>query len=358
MKNDIDDLLNSVFGSRTLRTGGQAAGREKPETPRLTLEPEPKQPSPRGRGPQRRTAPGRPAAPSRGASREDARPKADVPVIDFDAIGKQPPGTDLHAAPDFAAIERRAANAARELQALERAAPRTGAALDEAIARQRKEIEALNRSALEDIHRIGRELETPEVRGLAGGFAQEAAAAPLPNHAAPRGKAGLEGFDGLAEALGGTVLGQPDYLQKLVIALKRPYVMGHEGESARNAFLVTGPADTGKHLSLCAAAEELARRGVFVSGDISWMDLSLYPTAAEEKLFLQDLYMALAAKGDIVVFEHYERCQPAFLTVLSNLVQRGKSPLAGRYVLQNGRLVDAGNALVTDAVGALTPRGK
>ena len=27
MKNDIDDLLNSVFGSRTLRTGGQAAGR-------------------------------------------------------------------------------------------------------------------------------------------------------------------------------------------------------------------------------------------------------------------------------------------------------------------------------------------
>ena len=72
----------------------------------------------------------------------------------------------------------------------------------------------------------------------------------------------------------------------------------------------------------------------------------------------QDLYMALAAKGDIVVFEHYERCQPAFLTVLSNLVQRGKSPLAGRYVLQNGRMVDAGNALVTDAVGALTPRGK
>ena len=358
MKNDIDDLLNSVFGSRTLRTGGQAAGREKPETPRLTLEPEPKQPSPRGRSPQRRTAPGRPAAPSRGASREDARPKADVPVIDFDAIGKQPPGTDLHAAPDFAAMERRAANAARELQALERAAPRTGAALDEAIARQRKEIEALNRSALEDIHRIGRELETPEVRGLSGGSAQEAAAAPLPNHAAPRGKAGLEGFDGLAEALGGTVLGQPDYLQKLVIALKRPYVMGHEGESARNAFLVTGPADTGKHLSLCAAAEELARRGVFVSGDISWMDLSLYPTAAEEKLFLQDLYMALAAKGDIVVFEHYERCQPAFLTVLSNLVQRGKSPLSGRYVLQNGRLVDAGNALVTDAVGALTPRGK
>lgn len=92
MKNDIDDLLNSVV--RFAHTAHRRAGgrREKPETPRLTLEPEPKQPSPRGRSPQRRTAPGRPAAPSRGASREDARPKADVPVIDFDAIGKQPPG--------------------------------------------------------------------------------------------------------------------------------------------------------------------------------------------------------------------------------------------------------------------------
>ena len=36
MKNDIDDLLNSVFGSRTLRTGGQAAGRDQPEAARLT----------------------------------------------------------------------------------------------------------------------------------------------------------------------------------------------------------------------------------------------------------------------------------------------------------------------------------
>ena len=39
--------------------------------------------------------------------------------------------------------------------------------------------------------------------------------------------------------------------------------------------------------------------------------------------------MSLAAKGDIVVFEHYERCQPAFLTVLSNLVQRGKARWPG-----------------------------
>ena len=144
MKNDIDDLLNSVFGSRTLRTGGQAAGREKPETPRLTLEPEPKQPSPRGRSPlaphRAGTARRHPPAAPRGRTRAPRRTYQSLTLTPSESR----PGTDLHAAPDFAAIERRAANAARELQALERAAPRTGAALDEAIARQRKEIEALN----------------------------------------------------------------------------------------------------------------------------------------------------------------------------------------------------------------------
>ena len=39
-----------------------------------------------------------------------------------------------------------------------------------------------------------------------------------------------------------------------------------------------------------------------------------------------------ALAGEMCIRDSYERCQPAFLTVLSNLVQRGKSPLAGRYV--------------------------
>lgn len=327
MKNELDDLLNNVFGSRTLRTGAKPSGAGKSDTPQLTLTPD-------GTPPRRAQS-----APKQGAPAP--RPKAAKPAAPARRT-------------DFSAMEKRAAEARKELEALERAVPQTGAALSGAILRQRQEMEALD-----DVRRIGRELEQPEVRGLAVPEPPaQAASAPLPTAAAPRGKAGLEGFDGLAETLGKTVLGQRDYLQKLVIALKRPYVMGHTGESARSAFYVTGPADTGKRLSLTAAAKALAQTGVFTDENVAWMDLSLYPTAAEEKLFLQDLYMALAAKGDIVAFEHYDRCQPAFLTVLSNLVRDGKSPLSGRYVMQNGRLVDAGGALVTDAVGALTPRGK
>ncbi len=323
MKNDLDDILNSVFGGRTIRTSSGAAP-AKPGAAR-PAQSRPAQAKPAAP----KTAQAQKAAPAQGAS-----PKRPVQQASLDDI------------------EKRAAQARRDLEDLEKAVPTTGKALNDAIESQRRQIDAL-----EDVRRIGRELDTPAVQKLAEPAPQEKTA-PLPTDAAPRGKVGLIGFDGLLETLGKTVLGQPEYLQKLVIALKRPYVMGQEGESARSAFFVTGPAETGKRLSLCTAAKVLAEKEVFVSAEIAWVDLSLYPTAAEEKLFLQDLYMALAAKGDMVVFEQYERCHPAFLTVLANLVERGKSPLAGRYVMQNGRLIDAGTALVTDAVGAITPRGK
>lgn len=399
MKNELDDLLNSVFGTRTPRTGGKAPDAQKDDVPQLTLTPDntpqARRAAKQGSGvgeirlrtssagtssaARRGAAGGRIAAPKpeagaaqRGQAANAARPAqpasrhaaqtspqpagrtAQTPAAQATTAaqtpGKAPEPMEFS---DWAAIERRAADAKKDLEELEKAIPKTGAALSDAILRQRQEIDALS-----DIQRISRELEQPEVRGLATPEPPAQKGELLPTAAAPRGKAGLEGFNGLAETLGKTVLGQKEYLQKLVIALKRPYVMGHTGESARSAFYVTGPADTGKRLSLTAAAKALTETGVFTDENVAWMDLSLYPTAAEEKLFLQDLYMALAAKGDIVAFENYERCQPAFLTVLANLVQRGKSPLAGRYVMQNGRLIDAGSALVTDAVGALTPRGK
>ncbi len=319
MRNEWDDLLNSVFGSRS------------------TLPTQQKSSAPRDGTPQT-------------ARRPAKRPQTAAQKPSAAAAAKKPPVT----ASELDAIEKRAAAARRDLEALEKAAPRTGKMLDDAIESQRREIEAL-----EDVRRIGRELDSPRVQKLTEPPkpAREQSV-PLPTDAAPRGKVGLEGFTGLAGTLAKTVFGQEAYLQKLVIALKRPYVMGQTGESARSVFFVTGPAETGKRLSICTAARALFEAGVFVSADVAWIDLSLYPTAAEEKLFLQDLYMALAAKGDMIVFEGYERCHPALLTVLANLAMRGKSPLAGRYVMQNGRLVDAGTALVTDAVSAITPRGK
>ncbi len=306
MKNEIDDLLNNLFGSRTLHKN-PLSEKELPR-PQLTLESEPE---PAGSRAQLRR---------KSLMQKHAR------------TAKRPP-----AKPDAPVSYSPAA------------ALRTQEKLDDLIAAQRREIESLSQNALLDIRRIESELDSPAVQHLSSPLASKAEHAPDCFSAIS-----TELFSGLSESLSKQVFGQESFLKSLVIALKRPVVMGAD----RAAFFVTGPEDTGRHLSLSAAVQQLAERRVFRSAEISWLDLSLYPTAAEEKLFLQDLYAALAGPNILLAFEHYEQCHPAFLTVLSSLVMTGKSPLAGRYVLQNGRLIDAGTALVTNAVGALEVKNK
>ena len=73
---------------------------------------------------------------------------------------------------------------------------------------------------------------------------------------------------------------------------------------------------------------------------------------------MQDIYAALCCDAEVVVFQNHTECHKGFLTVVANLITKGESPLAGRYVLQNGRLIDAGTALVPDAVASLSARSK
>lgn len=315
MKNDIDDLLGAVFGSRrSFSTDGK-------DLPTLEVPTSPAKPKTASRPPVSNSVK------ATGEKTADAAAKASFSALEGDA------------------------SAAQAVGAVQQNVTEMSQLLDARLAQQQKEIEALNQNALEDIARIKREVSTPAVQNLATG-AGEAVVTP------GAAGAGAEGFDGLAPELGKTVFGQESYLKALVIALKRPYVMGRSGGAARNTMLLTGPRCTGKHLSLTAAAAALKERHVLASAEIAWIDLALYPTSAEEKLFLQDLYMALAGSAELLAFTHYESCYSGFLSVLGDLVQKGSHPLANRYVMQNGRLIDAGNALVQDAVSALTPRGK
>ena len=166
-------------------------------------------------------------------------------------------------------------------------------------------------------------------------------------------------FAGLAAAVKQTVLGQDAFVDSLVRAMRRPFVLGCEGPAARNVILITGSEGTGRHFTLNAVAAEMARRGLLNSGEIAVMDLALYANPGAEKLFLQDLYAALHAPGEIVAFENYADCHPGFLKVLGDLCVKGAAPLSTRYVVNNaGYLVDAGTALVPGAVSRIDPRGK
>ena len=164
-------------------------------------------------------------------------------------------------------------------------------------------------------------------------------------------------FGDLMPKLAGELIGQEAFLKKLIIAFKRPYIMGWNApKGLKNAILVHGKPNSGRHTALRLTAEELARVDLLPTDQIQTMDLALYPGQGEEKLFLQDLYAALK-KGGILVLDHYESCHPAFLQQLAELICTGKLNLASRYVMQKGHLVDAGTALASETVGSLEANG-
>ena len=200
------------------------------------------------------------------------------------------------------------------------------------------------KQALEDSRQLLRDME-------ADGLLARGAADTPPEH--------LGSFEGLAAEVKQTVLGQDAYVDALIRAMRRPFVLGMEGQKARNVILLWGPSGTGRHFALEETARRMAARGLLQSGQMARMDLALYADPGAEKLFLQDLYAALNAPGEMVLFDHYESCCPAFLKTLADLAVKGAAPLASRYLVnREGILVDAGSALAAGAVSRITPRGK
>ena len=169
----------------------------------------------------------------------------------------------------------------------------------------------------------------------------------------------LGSFEGLAAEVKQTVLGQDAFVDSVVRAMRRPFVLGTEAPAARNVILLTGGAGTGRQFALEETARRMAARGLLQSDRIATLDLALYPNSGAEKLFLQDLYAALHAPGEILAFEHYESCYPGFLKTLSDLAVKGSAPLSSRnLVSKEGIFVDAGTALAPGAVSRIDPCGK
>lgn len=168
----------------------------------------------------------------------------------------------------------------------------------------------------------------------------------------------IEKFDGIEGIIAESVYGQDAFIKKLVIAFKRPFVMPVEKGFAMNSIYICGPEDTGKHKTLVALSEELYNRKIINGKNIKTMNLALYPNTGSEKLFLQDLYEALQAEGQIVLFENYDSCHTSYLTYLSSLVMTGQCQLGERYIMQKGQLVGVNNSFASAAVGSFNASGK
>ena len=168
----------------------------------------------------------------------------------------------------------------------------------------------------------------------------------------------LANFAGISDELKSKIFGQDEFIKKLVIAFKRPYVTERDGNDALNSIFITGPECSGKHFALNCIVEELGKRRVIREGNICTMDLSLYPSAAEEQLFLQDLYSALQSKSPVILFENFESCHVSLLIRLSDLVTDGECRLSDRYVMQKGQLVSVSTSFAGETVGSFEAKGK
>lgn len=168
----------------------------------------------------------------------------------------------------------------------------------------------------------------------------------------------VNAFKDLQGLVAGKVFGQDEFIKRLTIAFKRPFVLAPEGNMCKNAIFITGAEDTGRHLTLNTIVKELSTKRVLKTDKIVYVDLSLYPGASEEKIFLQDLYSALCSKAEVIVFENFEDCHTSLLARLSDLVIKGSCALNDRYVSQNGQLVNVPNALASETVGALYAKDK
>ena len=259
-----------------------------------------------------------------------------------------------------------------QLQELESRQAKRANAANSAGQKAKRELEAMEamgdrlnqrlQEQLEEMKRMSRELDLDlPAESTAEAAESSAPLQPVQEQAAERSPAPADRM-AVAKAIGeaakqaeDALPGQEAFLKQLGIAFKRPYVTGWDSPNgARSTILVRGSRGSGRHLALRKMSEAL--QGAGVPGTLVEMDLSLYPSNSQERLFLQDLYSALES-GGVVVFDNFDKCHPAYLQQIAKLFTQGKLPLSARYVMQKGHLVEAGTALTKDTVKELTPDG-
>ena len=166
-------------------------------------------------------------------------------------------------------------------------------------------------------------------------------------------------FSQARESVGNAFVGQASYLDELFDALKRPYLTGYDERGTKAVVFVCGSEGSGRRTSVELALGALKEQGVLEHGAASAIDLSRYGAdATGQALLLADLYAALAAASDAVLFEHHEQACTETVQVVSELACTGSCRLDARYVVQNGMLVDVGSALAKGTSDTLRASGK
>ena len=168
----------------------------------------------------------------------------------------------------------------------------------------------------------------------------------------------LEIVNQLQELLGKELIGQKEFIKRFMIGFKRPNVSGIEDGKIANAILLCGNSGYGKHTAVNRATSYLGFENYIRGSKAHIIDLADYSGKEQENIFLQDMFMASNDENAVILFDHVELASTYFLQSLCEVIQEGALTLNKRYGLNKGQLVEANNALLTNAVKELTFAGK
>jgi SpoVK/Ycf46/Vps4 family AAA+-type ATPase len=147
-------------------------------------------------------------------------------------------------------------------------------------------------------------------------------------------------FDLVEHTLSDYVLGQKDYISKLCIAFKRPFVYG-DTDGVKNTIFITGPKGSGKHLSVKAITRFLKEEKILKKSGVFTLDLANYKLEKDaDNLFLTDLYNGLYGQEPAIVFDNFDKCHSSVLDIITKLVIDEKLKLNKRYMDQSDSMID------------------
>lgn len=153
-------------------------------------------------------------------------------------------------------------------------------------------------------------------------------------------------------------VGQKKAIDELFLAFKRPHVAGVQKDKPQNTLFVIGSESIGKNTLIATAVSALKEAKLLNYPAATQVDLALYPTQAERPLFLSDLYKALYASSEVIVFENFEKCHPGNLGLIADLVISGKHQLGARYAMQNNDLIEATGVLMQNSISEISANNK
>ncbi|MDP4144976.1 MAG: AAA family ATPase [Bacillota bacterium] len=168
----------------------------------------------------------------------------------------------------------------------------------------------------------------------------------------------IDAFESVREELGNLIIGQSRYLDDLVMAFKRPYMIGYDRLKPKNVILVLGSESTGKHRSIRYTSGLLKQKKLLSNSQVPIIDLSLYDTAPELGLFMSDLYKELYGQCEIIIFDNFDKCHSSIIDIIETLTTTGEYHLASRYIYQNNGLVEANGMLLENTISEIRCNGK